>query len=89
MEFDKPKLLISDRALYAIRAGKLIKKYIPNLKHLTCLCHAFHNLTKTIRPDEKNVNVEISYLKRVLTKNRINQGFFIKYSKHPRLNFHY
>lgn len=70
------KLLLSDGARYARKAGVFLKNFIPNLKRVTCSCHALHNLCETIRSDCSNVNLLVSFLKRVLVKNRSNQMLF-------------
>ncbi len=49
LKFEKIKLLLSDAAPYAIKAGKILKELFPDLKHITCLCHGLHNLCETIR----------------------------------------
>jgi hypothetical protein len=61
--YSKVKLLLSDGARYARKAGVLLKNFIPNLKHVTCSCHALHNLCETIRSDCSNVNLLVSFLK--------------------------
>lgn len=33
------RLLISDKASYAVLCGKNLKKKYSNLKHITCICH--------------------------------------------------
>ncbi len=55
------KLLLSDRAPYALKAGTLLKDVIPGLKHVTCLCHALHNLAESIRASAKTVNKIVSF----------------------------
>lgn len=70
------KLLLSDGAPYALKVGKLLRELIPHLKHVTCLCHAFHNICETIRNDSPNVNKVVSYFKKVLIKNKTNQNIF-------------
>ena len=69
-------MLLSDGARYARKAGIFLKNFIPNLKRVTCSYHALHNLCETIRSDCSNVNLLVSFLKRVLVKNRSNQMLF-------------
>ncbi len=72
------KLLLTDAAPYAIKAGKMLKCIIPKLYHLTCVCHALHNLSETIRDTNQNVDKIITFLKRSLVKNKENQRFLKK-----------
>lgn len=76
-DYDKLKLLVSDGAPYAIKAGNMLKEIIPNLKHVVCLCHNLHNLCETIRSHSPNVNSVVVFLKKVLTKNFTNRNTFI------------
>ncbi len=34
------KLLSTDAASYALKAGRTLKEIIPGMKHVICLCHA-------------------------------------------------
>ncbi len=43
LKFEKIKLLLSDAAQYAIKAGKILKELFPDLKHITSLFHGLHN----------------------------------------------
>ena len=70
------KLLLSDGASYAIKTGNMLKTLIPDLKHVVCVCHGLHNLCETLRNDCGNVDTIISFLKRVLIKNKANQRAF-------------
>ncbi len=69
-------LLLSDAAPYAIKAGKMLKQIVPQLKHITCICHGIHNLCETVRNINKNVDRLISFLKSSLIKNREKQALF-------------
>lgn len=77
-KFSNVKMLLSDAAPYAIKVGSMLKQIIPDLKCITCLCHGLHNLCETIRYDCESVNTMISFLKRVLVKNRTNQLKFFE-----------
>ncbi len=81
------KLLLNDGARYARKAGVLLKKFIPNLKNVTWSYHALHNLCQTIRSDCSNVYLLVSFLKRVLVKNRSNQMIFKEIVKTPISKF--
>ncbi len=74
----KIRLLLSDGAPYAIKTGKVLKELIPNLKHITCICHALHNLAETIRDQNKIVDDAVVFLKRSLLKNRTKKSIFLK-----------
>ncbi len=63
-EINKVKLILSDAAPYAVKAAKMLKEMIPGLKHITCLCHAVHNLCETIRGQYLKIDRLIVYLKR-------------------------
>jgi hypothetical protein len=76
-KFTNVKMLISDGAPYALKAGNLLKELNPDLKHVICLCHNLHNLCETIRKEAPNTNEIISFLKRHLVKNRHNQEKYI------------
>ena len=67
-KFINVKLLLSDRASYALKVGTMLKSFIPDLKHVTCICHALHNLCETICDQNNLVNKLISNMKRVLIK---------------------
>jgi hypothetical protein len=69
-------LLLSDRAPYATKVGRMLKEIIPGLKHITCVCHALHNLCETIRNSSPSLNKIVAFLKRILIKNKLNQNIF-------------
>ncbi len=54
----------------------MLKQVIPDLKHITCLCHGLHNLCETIREKIWKTDRLIAYLKRYLVKNREKQAMF-------------
>ena len=43
------RLLVTDRASSCLKLGRLLREYYPNLIHVTCLCHALHNISEYIR----------------------------------------
>lgn len=61
-------LLCTDGAAYMLSAGRMLKNYLPNMKHVTCLAHALHRLSEKIRTDYKNVDSLISNTKKVFLK---------------------
>ncbi len=71
--FEDIILLLTDAAPYAIKTGKLLQQLMPNLRHVTCICHGLHNLCETIRGINFNVNDLISFLKNSLVKNKEKQ----------------
>jgi len=70
------KLLVSDGAPYAIKTGTLLKGLVPECKHITCLCHALHNLCETIRDKFSILNDFVVVFKKLLIKNKTNQYIF-------------
>jgi hypothetical protein len=54
----------------------MLKEIIPGLKHVTCICHALHNLCETIRNNSPALNKVVAFLKRSLIKNKLNQNIF-------------
>lgn len=76
IQYNKIKLLLSDQAPYAIKVGSMLKTLIPEIKHVTCLCHLLHRVCEEIRKHCPTVNSLISTLKRLLVKNKSNQHIF-------------
>jgi hypothetical protein len=90
IKYNKIKLLLSDQAPYALKTGKLLKGLIPELKHVTCLCHLLHRLCEKIRMMCPKTNYIISEIKRLFIKNKSNRLIFslksnIKFPKFPIL----
>lgn len=67
-------MLSSDSVAYMLLAGKMLKKTLPNMKHFTCMAHALHRLTETIRSNYTDVDILINNVKKVFLKapNRVN-----------------
>ncbi|KAG0439128.1 hypothetical protein DMUE_2647 [Dictyocoela muelleri] len=76
IDFKKLRLIISDAALYAVKAVKILKSVFTELKHVTCLAHMLHRLCEKIREISPISNFISSEIKRVLIKNRENQSLF-------------
>ncbi|KAG0429759.1 hypothetical protein DMUE_5723 [Dictyocoela muelleri] len=72
----KIKLVLSDMAGYALKAGRMLKDIIPSVKHITCLAHMVHLVCETIRKDSDAADNFFALLKRKLTKNKLNQQLF-------------
>ena len=70
------KLLLTDKASYMLLLGTKLKSQFQNLKHITCLCHALHNLCETIRNNFKKVKSVMKQLIQVFHKNKKNQLIF-------------
>jgi hypothetical protein len=70
------RLLVTDGASYCKKTANMLKKLIPSMKHIICVCHGLHNLCETIRNQSDNLNFVISFLKRYLVKNREFQRVF-------------
>lgn len=61
-------LFVSDAAPYMIKAGKALHFFFPKMIHLTCLAHAFHQITETIRSKFTKVDELISSVKKIFLK---------------------
>ena len=70
------KLLLSDKASYMLSLGSKLKLQFQQIKHVTCLCHALHNLCETIRKDHKNVKKCMKQLIFVIKKKQKNKLLF-------------
>lgn len=69
LQYEKLLLIVSDRAKYMVLEIKNLKEMFPNLNHVTCLCHAIHNLCDKIRKDNPLANKFIGLIKEVLSKS--------------------
>lgn len=61
-------LLVTDAAAYMLKAGKNLKIFYPNLKHITCVVHGLHRVAEEVRANFPNVNRLISSVKKVFLK---------------------
>lgn len=61
-------LLVTDRAAYCKSLGKLLKITYTNLVHVTCLCHALHNLADSISNLSPKTNKLIKYFKKSMNR---------------------
>ncbi len=71
-------LLLSDVAPYALKARRTLKGFIPAMKHVTCICHALHDLSETERDNFPNVDKIVVFFKKSLIKNKEKKSLFIK-----------
>lgn len=72
----KLKLVVSDMAAYALKAGRMLKQILPNIKHVTCLAHMLHLLCETLRKNLPLSDNLFAKLKHMLNKNKNNQQLF-------------
>ena len=72
-------LIVSDQAAYMIKAVKELKNMslvFPNLKHITCLCHALNLVANEIQSVNTHINLWISDCKKFLLKSNKRQHDF-------------
>lgn len=70
------KLLLTDKASYMLSLGTKLKTQFKQVKHVTCLCHALHNLCETIRKDHKTVKQCMKQIILVIKKKYDNKRLF-------------
>lgn len=66
-------VLSTDGVAYMLLSGRILKTYLPNLKHVTCLAHGLNRVAEKIRSLYPDVDLLISNVKKVFLKapNRI------------------
>lgn len=69
-------LLLTDAAPYMLAAGKILKEFYPNLFHVTCVAHLFHNCAEKVRAYYSNVDNLISSIKASTLKNKNRKNKF-------------
>lgn len=57
-------ILCTDSVAYMLLAGRILKNTFPNMKHFTCLAHALHRLSETIRLSFGDVDTLINNVKK-------------------------
>lgn len=62
-------LFSTDSVAYMLKAGKLLKKTLPNMKHFACMAHALHRLTETIQSNYSDVDTLINNVKKKTFKS--------------------
>ncbi|KAG0432969.1 hypothetical protein DMUE_5456 [Dictyocoela muelleri] len=72
----KMKLVLSDIAPYALKAGRLLKDVIPSLNHISCYAHIFHLVYETLRKESGLSDSLFADIKHIVKKNKKNQGDF-------------
>ena len=70
------KLLISDAASYMKKAGTMLTSLFPNLIHVTCIVHLFHNVCLLIKNTYVNIDNFIASTKASTIKNRNRRNMF-------------
>lgn len=52
IHYDRVKILSTDQAAYFMCAGRFLKSSLfPDLLHISCLCHALHNVCELVKKD--------------------------------------
>lgn len=71
---DNILMLCTDSVAYMLSAGRNLKHYLPEMKHVTCLAHALHRVSEQIRSEYNDVDILISNVKKVFLKapSRVN-----------------
>ena len=75
---EKLLLIVTDRAKYMLLAIKNLKEMFPNLHHVTCICHAIHNLCDKIRKENPLANKFIGLVKDILSKSPQRQQTYFE-----------
>lgn len=68
-QLDNVLLLCTDSVAYMLKAGRILKSVLPNMKHVTCLAHALHRVAEQIRCQYPDVDTLIANLKKVFLKS--------------------
>lgn len=64
IKYDRLKLLVTDMAAYFMYAGRTLKEgVLPDMLHITCKCHALHNVCEKIKVDKTRAARLVSALK--------------------------
>ena len=67
-ELSRVLVLLSDSAAYMIKMGKGLSTLLPNCVHITCLAHALHRLSESIRLRFNKVDRLVATVKTVFVK---------------------
>ncbi len=74
------KVFLSDGAAYYRKLGDILKENF-NCLHVICVCHNIHNFSEYLRKKYKKDDDLISFLKRILIKNKDNNERWEKMTK--------
>lgn len=68
--FNKNQILlyVSDAAPYMVKSAKVLKVFYPKMIHVTCLAHAMHRVAEEIRDNFDDIDLLISYGKKIFCK---------------------
>ncbi|KAF7689070.1 hypothetical protein CDIK_2910 [Cucumispora dikerogammari] len=75
--------MISDAASYIKKKKVVPGPLFPNIRHLTCIAHLFHNCAMQIKSFYKDVDYLISLIKSLTFKNNTRKQMFISVSTLP------
>lgn len=76
-------VVTTDQASYMLKAFKNLKEIFSNLKHITCLAHAFHLVCENMRNECATLNEFIYRLKSLLGKSRKQRAIYSKLTSLP------
>lgn len=69
LQNDRVLLFISDAAPYMVKSGKALSALFPRMTHVTCLAHALHRVSETVRHSYPIVDKLIASVKQVFVKS--------------------
>lgn len=61
-------MLCTDSVVYMLSAGRNLKKYLPEMQHVTCLAHELHRVSEQIRLEYNDVDILIVNVKKIFLK---------------------
>ena len=70
LQNDRVMLFVADAAAYMAKAGKALAALFPKMTHVTCLAHALHRVSDTIRRSFPVVDKLIASVKQAFLKSR-------------------
>ncbi|KAG0428692.1 hypothetical protein DMUE_5805 [Dictyocoela muelleri] len=76
ISISKIKLVLSDMAPYALKAGRLLKDVLPYLKHITCIAHMLHLVCETLRKESVISDILLADIKHKLKRTKKPRGLF-------------
>lgn len=62
-------MLVTDGSPNMMTASEMLKKYFPNILHVTCLLHAFHLLSEYIRKSYPKIDNLIIHTRKIFVKS--------------------
>lgn len=70
VKYERVKLLSTDQAAYFLASGRTMKDSLyPRMLHVTCLCHALHNVCEKIKKDSFKSHRLVAALKTYYSKS--------------------